>query len=246
MEEKIWHKDKKMTSIIIPVRYRVDLTRVCVDSILAYTKNYELILIQEGEDKDMTELLQSYQVKFKQNTAPKGFAGALNTGLRMADKNTDYYCFLNNDTVVTPGWLDNMIKAFDDDKEIGLVSPTFTGTSSRQSVEWNDGREFDYIYDSLRLMGVCFLIPKPVMDKVGEWDERFGLGGEEDYDMCVRISNAGYTLCIARKSFIYHYGGASFKELYKGDLNQCLNHAKENFLKLEEKHKINLIPKNYG
>lgn len=233
-----------MVSIIIPIRYRPDLTRVCIDSILQYTKDFELILVQEGEDEEITELLKSYNVKFVQNKEPKGFSGALNTGIELADKNTDYYCFLNNDTVVTPHWLENMLKAFAN-PEVGLVSPTFTGTSSRQSIEWNDGREFDYIYDSLKLMGVCFLIPKKVIDEIGVWDEQFGLGGEEDYDMCIRISNAGYLLCIARQSFIYHYGGASFKELYQGDMTVCQEHAKENFKILEKKHNLNLIPKNY-
>lgn len=232
-----------MVSIIVPIRYRPDLTEVCIDSILKYTKDFELILVQEGEDEEITKLLKSYDAKYIQNKEPKGFAGALNTGISIADKDTDYYCFLNNDTVVTPNWLDNMLKAFDN-KEVGLVSPTFTSTSSRQSVEWNDGREFDYIYDSLKLMGVCFLIPKKVIDEIGTWDESFGLGGEEDYDMCIRIANAGHTLCIARKSFIYHYGGASFKELFEGNQEDCMAHAKKQFLKLEQKHNLTIIPKN--
>lgn len=231
-----------MVSIIIPIRYRPDLTQTCIDSVLNYTKDFELILVQEGEDKEITELLKSYKAKYIQNKEPKGFSGALNTGIQLADPKTDYYCFLNNDTVVTPNWMNNMLKAFDN-PEVGLVSPTFTGVNSRQSIEWNDNREFDYIYDSLKLMGVCFLIPKKIIDKVGKWDERFGLGGEEDYDMCVRIANAGYTLCIARKSFIYHYGGASFRELFDNQ-EDCMEHAKKQFLKLEDKHNIKLIPTN--
>ena len=236
------NKGQKKISIIVPIRYNVSLSTVCIDSILNYTKNFELILVQEGEDEEITKLLKLYNVKYAHNKEPKGYAGALNTGIELAEG--DYYCFLNNDTVVTPNWMENMLKAFDN-PEIGLVSPTFTGTSSRQSIEWNDGREFDYIYDSLKLMGVCFLIPKKVIDKVGKWDESFGLGGEEDYDMTIRIANAGYTLCIARKSFIYHYGGASFKELFEGDQEACMEHAKKQFIKLENKHNLNIIPKNY-
>ncbi len=65
-----------MVSIIIPCRYRPDLTRVCIDSIRGYTHDYELIVVQEGEDKEITELLKSYPAKFIQNKIPKGYAGA--------------------------------------------------------------------------------------------------------------------------------------------------------------------------
>lgn len=229
-----------MTSIIIPIRYRADLTKVCVDSVLNYTKDFELILVQEGEDEEITDLIKSYNVKFVQNKEPKGFAGAMNTGLELANPNADYYCFLNNDTVATPNWLDEMLKVFVN-QEVGLVVPTFTGGNNRQSIEWNTGREVEYVYDPFKIMGVCMVIPKKIIEKVGKWDESFSLGGEEDYDMNIRISNAGYQLAIARKSFIYHYWGASFKELFDGDLEANINHSRRQFEKLEKKHNINII-----
>lgn len=244
-----------MTTIICPIRYRADLTRVCIDSILNYTKDFELILVQEGTDKEITNLCEYYAnylnkglkpgadkriANFIRNDIPKGYAGAMNTGLKLADPNTDYYCFLNNDTVVTPGWMDEMLKLFEN-PEVGLVSPTFSGCNTRQSVEWNTGRESEYIYDPLGLIGVCFLIPKAVIDKVGGYDENFGLGGEEDYDMSIRISNAGYLLAIARKSYIYHYWGASFKEVFDNDMEKGMAHARHQFELLEKKHNLKLI-----
>ncbi len=222
-----------MTSIIIPVRYRPDLTQVCIDSVIGYTNDYELILVQEGEDKEITELLKSYPAKFIQNKEPKGYAGAMNTGLELATG--DYYCFLNNDTVVTPHWLEEMLKAFDEPK-VGLVSSTFWGTGNRQSVDWNNGKQFDFVLEPFCLIGVCFLIDRQTMDVVGKWDENFFHGGE-DFDMTIRISNAGYKLVIARNSFIYHYGGASTRELFK-DLPAIKNHQREMIMKLIEKYNL--------
>jgi GT2 family glycosyltransferase len=203
-------------SIIIPVRFRPDLTEACLDSIVKYTENYELILVQEGKDSDITKLLERYDAKFIHNKKPKGFSGAMNSGLKLATG--DYYCFLNNDTVVVRGWLDEMLKAFDD-KTVGMVTPTFGGAKSLQHVDYNNGQRFQYIKntDLLNLMAVCFLVSKECMDKVGEWDERFGLGGGEDNDMCIRIHQAGYRIVVARKSYIYHYCGASFRELFKNN-----------------------------
>ena len=249
-------KEKKMTSIIIPVRYSPSLTQVCIDSILLYTTDYELIVVQEGEDEKITKLLSNYvrytekygkilgkgQVKFLQNKTPKGYAGALNDGMKIAQG--DYFCFMNNDTVVTPNWLDEMLKAFED-KEVGLVSPTFWGTGDRQSVDWNTGEQFDSVIDPFALIGVCYLIPRAVMDKVGKFDEVSFKGkglqhGGEDLDMTYRMSKAGYKMIIARRSFIYHYGGASTRELFNNEFKRVKENVDEKLRLLAKKHNLSL------
>jgi GT2 family glycosyltransferase len=231
-----------MISIIVPIRFRPDLTEVCIDSILKYTKgDYEIILVQEGEDEEITKLCQSYvseNVVFTQNKIPKGYAGALNTGMNLSimERNEvdGYYCFMNNDTVVTPGWMDEMMLAFNE-PEVGLVSPTFWGMGNRQSVDWNNGEQFDFVIDPFSLCGVCYLISKECIDKIGIWDEQFGHGGE-DFDITIRVSNAGYRMAIARKSFIYHYGGASTRELFGSDLKKVMANQNEKLELLNKKY----------
>ncbi len=212
------------------------MTRVCIDSIQRYTKNYELVLVQEGENDEITDLLKSYNVKFIQNKTPKGFAGAMNTGLSLATG--DYYCFLNNDIVATPNWLSEMLKVFED-KEVGLVAPTITDTELLQSVDNNRGQMIEPVDDPLRLKGVCFLVSKEVIDKIGKWDESFELGGGDDNDFCARIKNAGYKLVIARKSYLYHYGSASFRELFNNDIEYSKKFSTGQFNKLRKKYNMN-------
>lgn len=234
-----------LISIIVPIRFRADLTQVCLDSLLKYTKDCEVITVQEGDDAEIKELLLKYQdvypnVKYVQNKIPKGYAGALNAGYAVGTG--DYYCFMNNDTVVTPGWMEAMLKAFDD-KEVGLVSPTFWGTGDRQSVDWNStGDVYDNVIDPTSIIGVCYLIPKKVMAEVGIWDESFGHGGE-DFDMTIRVQNAGYKLVIARKSFIYHYGGASTRIVIGNDLDLVRKNQIEKIRLVEKKHGIDIMSK---
>jgi GT2 family glycosyltransferase len=235
-----------MISIIVPIRFSPSLTRVCIDSIINYTRGYtwELILVQEGEEKDIKELLTSYlnryyPIKYVQNKIPKGYAGALNAGLKVATG--DYFCFMNNDTVVTPNWIVEMMKAFED-KEVGLVSPTFWGTGDRQSVDWNDGSQFDNVADPCSIIGVCYLISKECMDKVGIWDESFGHGGE-DFDMTIRVQNAGYKLKIARRAFIYHYGGASTRIMIGNNLEAVRANQIAKIKMVEKKHGIDILSK---
>ena len=226
-----------MISIIVPVRYQPKLTQVCIDSILNYTDDFELIVVQEGEDEEITNLLKRYgSIKVVHNKEPKGYAGALNAGMRIAQG--DYYCFMNNDTVVTPDWMKEMLEAFKD-KEVGLSTPTFWGMGSRQSVDWNErlNVRFDWVLDEFALVGVCFLVPKKVMEEIGEWDEDFFHGGE-DFDITLRIRNAGYKMIVARESFIYHYGGASTRELFGHDIVKVKSNARDRILQLIKKHNL--------
>ena len=228
--------DKKV-SIVVPVRYRHDLTKVCLDTIKLYTDNYELIPVQEGEDAEITELLKQ-EPNFLHNETPKGYSGALNTGLKVATG--DYICFMNNDTVATPGWMDNMLKAFDHDDHIGLVVPTFWGSGGRQSVDWNDERTvFDYISDIMSVIGVCFLVKRQVIEDIGEWDETFFHGGE-DFDFAYRLQQAGHDIVIARKSFIYHYGGASTRILFDNDIEKVRDNARKKLTQFALKHNLDV------
>jgi GT2 family glycosyltransferase len=229
-------------SIVVACWARADLTRVCIDSILNYTRDFELIVVQEGEDVEITNLLKYHEkysdsFKYVHNKIPKGYAGALNAGLKVATG--DYFCFMNNDTVVTPHWMEEMLKAFED-KEVGLVSPTFWGTGDRQSIDWNDGSQFDNVADPCSIIGVCYLISKECMDKVGIWDESFGHGGE-DFDMTIRVQNAGYMLKIARRAFIYHYGGASTRIVIGNNLEAVRANQVAKIKMVEKKHGIDIM-----
>ena len=232
-------------SIIVPAIYRADLTQVCIDSIMRYTKDFELILVQEGKDEELKKVMNEiyvpredeYAIGYTQNETPKGYSGALNTGLAIATG--EYICFMNNDTVAVPGWMDNMLKCFEDKENVGMVCPTFWGSGAKQSVDWGRDPEFDYVDNIFSIIGVCFVIPRKVLDKIGGWDESFGHGGE-DFDICKRIQDAGYDIYVARRSFIYHYGGASTRELVDNDVKK----AKQNQInKLEifsKKHNISM------
>jgi len=224
-------------SIIVPCFCRADLTQVCIDSIIRYTDNFELILVQEGEDEKLKELMQEFvtslKVKYIQNKTPKGYSGALNTGLEQATG--EYICFINNDVVAVPGWMDKMLKCFDKKENVGLVAPTFWGSGAKQSIDWGTEPEFDYVDNIFSIIGVCFIIPRKVLDKIGNWDESYGHGGE-DFDICQRVQDAGYDIYVARESFIYHYGGASTRVLVDNNFEKAKKNQIEKLQLFADKH----------
>jgi GT2 family glycosyltransferase len=67
-------------------------------------------------------------------------------------------------------------------------------------------------FDTHRIIGFCMLVKREVIDAIGVLDERFGPGGYEDYDYCLRVKQAGYKIMVASDVFIYHIGGQGYKK----------------------------------
>ncbi len=61
------------------------------------------------------------------------------------------------------------------------------------------------------LMGAFMILPRHVIDEVGDLDETFFMYGE-DLDWCYRIKEAGYKIIYYPKAYIVHHKGASSKK----------------------------------
>lgn len=241
-------------SIIMPVRFRPDLLQVALDSLFKYTKNFELIIVQDGIESGIKEVLDNHQIdKFIQHKEAKGYPVAINAGFKQVSNDSDYVMFLNSDVVCTPNWLDEMIKAFAITSKVGLVAPTYSESIGIQSIERNVTEQGDYSFaNETQLKGVCFLLKKIVCDDLisnntkmktegnGILDERFGMGGGDDNDLCMRLKQLKYELVVARKSFVYHYNSASFRELLNHDIPLSKKQASLAFSKFIQKWKAEL------
>jgi GT2 family glycosyltransferase len=241
-------------SIIIPVRYRHDLVEVCLDSLFKYTKDFELVIVQDGKDDVMAELIHKYNAKFVYHEESKGYVKAINAGFKEISVDSDYVMFLNSDTCCTPGWMNEMLKCFDLDPQVGLVAPTCTAWNAdcpgMQSVEQNPiYGEYNFADE---VAGVCMLykreaintlIAKSEEQKVvgdGILDERYDLGGGDDIDICMRIKLSDYKTVVSRKSFIYHYISASFRKLFNDDVDYSKKYSSSMLTKFQEKWKKEL------
>lgn len=204
----------------------------CLESIVRYTPEgeYELVLVDNASSDGTPEHLRSFaegrkDVKLVLNKENKGYAGGNNDGLRAASG--DNIILLNNDTMVTPGWLDALLAPLEGDRSIGLICPITNSAGNEQTVllpalnEQNyvevagryTERNAGHLFDTEKLGFYCVAMRRDVLDRIGLLDERFGLGMFEDDDYCVRVRDAGYRLVINEGCFIYHKGSLSFKKL---------------------------------
>lgn len=229
IKPKIKRGDSVLTSIIIPCYNQLSYTKECVESIYQYTNApFELILINNGSTDETAfyfdELSRSNtNVKIITNEHNLGYGAANNQGLKVAGG--DYILFLNNDVVVTEGWLDRMLTVGEFSKEIGMVGPRSNAVSGVQAIEGvhyinmegmhafareraakNAGRGFE----ADRIVGFCMLVKREVINHIGGFDLRFRLGNFEDDDFCLRTRTAGYKIFVCDDVFIHHYCSRTF------------------------------------
>jgi hypothetical protein len=171
--------------------------------------------------------------------ANRGFAGAVNVGLMMARGRT--IVLLNNDTLVTHNWLDNMLRCLHSDNQIGMVGPVTNYIAGDQRIHVSYRRTkhmpaFARKYNrpnpkrwrrTDRLTGFCLLFRRELFEQVGFFDEGYEIGNFEDDDYNIRVRLLGKSLVIAKDTFIHHFGSVSMKAL--GERFQEINDRNQLF-----------------
>jgi O-antigen biosynthesis protein len=124
-------------SIIIPCWNQLEFTRKCIAALTRRTRPpWELIVVNNGSTDGTADYLAGVQdvsplpVTIIANGTNRGFPTAINQGLQYA--RGEYLALLNNDVVVTEGWLEQLIapasinpeaNAADDDTESKIENP---------------------------------------------------------------------------------------------------------------------------
>ncbi|HTG69440.1 MAG TPA: methyltransferase domain-containing protein [Candidatus Udaeobacter sp.] len=215
-----------MTSIILVTYNQLDYTKQCVESIRRHTQRscYELIIVDNGSTDGTEEWAKNESgIIVIANGCNAGFPKGCNQG--MAAASGDLLMMLNNDTIVTPGWLDGLKRGLLSDDRIGAVGPVTNSASywTNIPVAYKTIEEMELFASALhaipdktkweervKLVGYCLLMRREAWEKAGPLDERFGIGNFEDDDYGLRLRLAGYRLLLCGDTFIHHHGSVSF------------------------------------
>jgi GT2 family glycosyltransferase len=210
--------------IVIPIWNLAELTGRCLESVRRCTAvPVRLILIDNHSDAPTQDLLKRFQtesdlpVQVIRNPENLGFIRAVNQGIRAAS--APWICLLNNDTVVTSGWLREMIRVAESDPTIGLVNPTSNslgypaGETPPEEIARQLAGKAGRSAPLSTALGFCLLAPRNFFDRVGLLDERFGMGNFDDDDLSWRARQAGLRPVRALAAYVHHEEKASFKRL---------------------------------
>lgn len=216
-----------MVSIIILTYNKLDYTKMCIDNIRRYTTDirYEIIVVDNHSSDATAEWLMFQEdIRTIFNKENVGYPKGCNQGINIALG--DSILLLNNDVLVTPGWLKNLSICLYSSNDIGAVGTVTNNCSYYQTIpaayenmeemiRFAEGINIsspESWEDRIKLIGFCLLIKKEVIEKIGLLDERFYPGNFEDDDCSFRIKKAGYRLVLCKDTFVHHFGSVSFKD----------------------------------
>ena len=160
-----------------------------------------------------------------QNAENLGFLMNCNEASRRA--NGEFIVFLNNDTVVEPGWLDAMVRLARGDPTIGIVGcMLLNADGSLQeagNVMFKDGDgypygrgdradrpEYGYVRQVDCVSGACILVRRAVFEQVGRFNEDFRPAFFEEYDLAFSVAAAAFRVMYQPASRVLHTGGATY------------------------------------
>ncbi len=207
-------------TIAVPAFNRLHKTKCCIECIEKHTKNidYELLLIDNGSTDGTFEYFSSAELRNKRVIRITKNIGA-GYAWRMARQNFTgkYLVIVSNDVYVTHNWLDNLLKCYESEPNIGYVAPVSSNVSSLQEEElefssFDEMQEAARAYnisdpskweERLRLISLIGVYSRPVLDIVGISDAAFPHDFIED-DFAARLRRSGYKLMLCRDTWVCH------------------------------------------
>jgi len=222
------HFPENLCSIVIPSYNTGAYTQACLDAILPASREFplDIIVVNDASTDETAELLEPYQdrITLITNETNQGFTKTVNIGARAA--RGKYLVILNNDTIPERGWLSEMVRALEDNTDVGIVGPKLLYPEGRliqhAGTVFNEDGIAEHIYKLLpedypaanrprffrAITGACLLLEREYYWALGGFDESFR-NSAEDSDLCFRILQYGKKVLYCPTSVVLHYEGVS-------------------------------------
>lgn len=224
-------------SVIIPNWNGAHHLPVCLDSLQRQTyTNAEVLVVDNASHDASLEVLAGYpEVRVLTQATNLGFTGACNVGLRAARGTIQV--LLNNDTEVDARWLSELVQAFADHPEVGLVASkmllfdrrdilhtagdyvTPDGLAHNRGVWSKDAGQYDRQVYVFGACGGSAAYRAAMLDEIGLLDESFFFSFE-DVDLAWRAQLAGWRCLFVPGAIVYHKlkasGGGTTASFYDG------------------------------
>lgn len=242
-----------LVSVIIPIYGQCNYTLLCLASIAKHAPSipYEVIVVDDYSPDHSREIIKHVaNVKFIENPQNQGFIRSCNIGAKAATG--EYVCFLNNDTQVAPGWLEELYRTFIEFPGTGLSGSKLVypngvlqeagGILWQDGSAWNFGRNqdprlpiYNYARETDYCSGASIMVPAQLFKELGGFDEHYLPAYCEDSDLALKIRSRGYRVIYQPLSVIVHFEGiTSGTDTTQGAKAYQVENSKKLFLRWKE------------
>ncbi|MEP7042979.1 MAG: glycosyltransferase [Dokdonella sp.] len=217
--------DAPRVSIVMPVYNKIAYTSACLRSIAAQAgaTPFEVIVVDDASsDATPRRLADVAGLRSVRNADNLGFIGSCNAGAAIA--RGDYVLFLNNDTIVTAGWLEALLSCIEQAPQAGLVGAKLVYPDGRLQeaggIVFNDGSGWNYgrfddpadpRYGFRREVDYCsgaaILLRRDLFERLGAFDKRYAPAYYEDTDLAFAVRAAGLKVYYEPAATVVHFEG---------------------------------------
>jgi GT2 family glycosyltransferase len=217
--------DNPVVSIIIPVFNNWQFTYKCLRSLSQHTAGSFEVIVVDNHSTDITpQLLAATRgIRTITNESNEVFVNACNQAAATA--RGEYLLLLNNDTEVTPGWLEAMLEPFSD-STTGIVGAKLVypdgSLQEAGGIIWRDGSgcnfghgddpdlpQYSYRRAVDYCSGACLMLSRRLWNRVGGFDTRYAPAYYEDTDLCFSVRALNLRVIYQPTARVIHFGGAS-------------------------------------
>ena len=227
-----------LVTVVVPNWNGVGFLPTCLDSLRqqAYP-NVEVVVADNASTDGSQALLRDVypEVRLVQLEENEGFTGAGNAGIEEA--RGEIVVLLNNDTEAAPGWLGELVAAFERHPEAGMVASkmllfdardrfhtagdtySIDGLPGNRGVWEKDEGQYDaeeYVFSAC---GGAAAYRREMLDQIGLFDRDFFFSCE-DVDLGWRAQLAGWRCVYVPGAVVYHHlaatGGDVTASYYNG------------------------------
>lgn len=186
----------------------------------------ELVIVDDGSAQDydiaMLHSISELPVKYVRKEH-SGICATKNRGIE--ESSGDYVAFLDDDMIVSPLWLTQLMSGFKNDRIAGIGSTNLTYPDPNYLTSYSDYRELarkpfrDEIGQILNVLTGSACLRKDVLQEVGDFNARQSDSGVpfggDDVDLTWKIRNSGYLLKYIEGAVVFHNHRNSLRGLIK-------------------------------
>ena len=223
-----------MVSIVIPHHSDRNLLYHCLNALLpTISSNVEVIVVLNNADvRELDVEMDGSRIEIIRVHENLGSAGAYRLGIEKAK--SDIIVLLDNDAMVTPGWLEPLLDLLARHEKAAAVSAKMVNLSTGRIIDYGIAftpynaphpffdrpANFVLATKDRRVQAACsaaMAIRRSPYQAVGGFS-RPGTANYNDIELCLKLNASGYQVWVSGLSLVYHkssYPGAKVAP-YKG------------------------------
>ena len=225
-------------SIIIPHHNGEELLFNCLESILNQIsiKDFEIIVVDNGSiDNSADKAKEKFpSINLLKSETNLGYSGGCNFGAKNAKG--EYTIFLNNDTLHTKNWIEELIGFLDKNPQAGAAQPKILNATNKDTFDYaggaggyidkycfpfvrgrifnsleKDSNQYDDVKKIFWASGAAFIIRTELLCELNYFDNIY-FAYMEEIDLCWRLQALGLGIWNVPTSVVYHFGKQTIKE----------------------------------